>query len=72
VIQGGTDIQVGIKDAERLAAAIKQKPLLIEGMNHVFKTATLEGASQNAAYTNPDLPLAPKLLEAILEFFKRT
>jgi uncharacterized protein len=72
VVQGSTDIQVNLQDAERLAAASKQKPLLIEGMNHVFKTATLEGASQNAAYTNPDLPLAAKLLETILEFFKRT
>jgi uncharacterized protein len=72
VIQGSTDVQVNLQDAERLASAIKQKPLLIEGMNHVFKTATLEGASQNAAYTNPNLPLAPKLLETILEFFKRT
>jgi uncharacterized protein len=71
VIQGSTDIQVNLKDAERLASAIQQKPVLIEGMNHVFKTATLETVSQNAAYTNAKLPLVPKLLETILGFFKR-
>jgi uncharacterized protein len=68
VIQGTTDVQVGIKDAERLASAISQKPVLIEGMNHVFKSATLEPSSQNPTYTNPDLPLVPNLLEVILKF----
>jgi uncharacterized protein len=70
VIQGTTDVQVGLKDAERLASAISQKPVLIEGMNHVFKSATLEPASQNQTYTNPDLPLVPELLEVILKFIR--
>lgn len=68
IIQGTTDVQVGLKDAERLANAISQKPVLIEGMNHVFKNATLEPASQNPTYTNPDVPLVPQLLEVILKF----
>jgi uncharacterized protein len=70
IIQGTTDIQIGIYDAERLASAISQKPVLIDGMNHVFKNATLEPASQNSTYTNPDLPLVPKLFEVILKFIK--
>lgn len=71
IVQGSTDIQVKLTDANRLADAIQTRPVIIEGMNHVFKTATLEAASQNATYSNPDLPLAPKLLETILEFLKR-
>jgi uncharacterized protein len=70
IIQGTTDIQVGIQDAERLAGATAQRPVLIDGMNHVFKTATLEPASQNPTYTNPDLPLVPELLEVILKFIR--
>ncbi len=70
IIQGTTDVQVSLKDAERLASAISQKPVLIGGMNHVFKNATLEPASQNPTYTNPDLPLVPNLLEVILKFIK--
>jgi uncharacterized protein len=70
IIQGTTDVQVGLKDSERLASAISQKPVLIDGMNHVFKNATLEPASQNPTYTNPDLPLVPNLLEVILKFIR--
>jgi uncharacterized protein len=70
IIQGTTDVQVSLKDAERLASAISQKPVLIEGMNHVLKSATLEPASQNLTYTNPDLPLVSQLLEVILKFIK--
>jgi uncharacterized protein len=70
VIQGTTDVQVGLKDAERLASAISQKPVLIKGMNHVFKSATLEPALQNQTYTNPDLLLVPELLEVILKFIR--
>ena len=70
VVQGRTDVQTNAKDAERLAVAAKVKPVMIEGMNHTFKVASLEQASQQAAYTNPALPLAPGFLERIVEFLR--
>ncbi len=70
ILQGTTDIQVKVQDAQRLADALKTKPELIEGMNHVFKLASLENAAQQRAYTDPSLPIAPKLLERIVAFIK--
>ncbi len=70
IVQGTTDIQVSVQDAQRLANALKTKPELIEGMNHVLKLASLENAAQQRAYTDPTLPIAPKLLERIVAFIK--
>ncbi|MEY4531817.1 MAG: hypothetical protein RLZZ156_2538 [Deinococcota bacterium] len=70
VMQGTTDVQVSVKDATRLATAVGQQPVLLENVNHVLKTATLEPASQNAAYTNPKLPIAPSLIEALVKFIQ--
>lgn len=68
VLQGKTDIQVSVADATRLAAALGQQPVLLENVNHVLKTATLEPASQNAAYTDPKLPIAASVLESLIGF----
>jgi uncharacterized protein len=70
VVQGTTDIQVKAQDAQRLAEALKTKPELIEGMNHVLKLVPLENAAQQRAYTDPSLPIAPVLLERIVAFIK--
>ncbi len=66
VLQGTTDIQVAVSEAKLLA----QNPVLLEGMNHVLKAATLEPASQQAAYTDPKLPIAPSLIDAIAKFMR--
>jgi fermentation-respiration switch protein FrsA (DUF1100 family) len=69
IAQGTTDIQVDVADAKLLAAA---KPdaqlLLVDGMNHVLKSATLDNASQNAAYTSTTLPVVPALIDAVATF----
>lgn len=71
IIQGSTDLQVDLKDARALAAANpKAKLVVIEGMNHVLKTAPAERNANIAAYLNPNLPLARGLLEAIGDFLK--
>jgi uncharacterized protein len=70
IVQGTTDIQVKVQDAQRLADALKTKPELIEGMNHVLKLVSLENAAQQRAYTDPSLPIAPKLLERVVAFIK--
>lgn len=69
VLQGSTDLQVGIDDARRLAAAKSGAKLsIIPGMNHVLKEAPAERGANLQTYTRPELPLAPGLVPAIVEF----
>ena len=71
IVQGTTDIQVSVQDAQRLADALETKPVLIEGMNHVLKLASLENAAQQRAYTDPASPIAPAFLDAVVSFIKK-
>ena len=69
IAQGSTDIQVDVDDARRLASVRPDARLVIvEGMNHVLKAADSSTASQNDAYTNPDLPVVPELLHELTAF----
>lgn len=71
LVQGTTDTQVPVRDAELLAAARPDAELvIIEGMSHTLKEATLDPASQQAAYTDPSLPVMPRLLEALASFIR--
>lgn len=73
VVQGGADIQVGMADAERLAAARPAAELLVlPDMNHVLKAVPAGDLAANlASYGDPALPLAPGLADAIAEFVLR-
>lgn len=69
VVQGTTDLQTAVADAERLGQSRPGiKVALIEGMNHVLKVAPADPAANHATYANPDLPLAPGLVDAIVDF----
>lgn len=71
VINGTTDLQVPVKDAELLHEAKKEsKLLIIDGMNHVLKESSDEQAENMATYTNPDLPLAEGLMDGMAGFLK--
>ena len=62
IIQGTTDLQVQVKDAELLhAASLGSRYILIEGMNHIFKLAPSDRQKNIETYSNPELPLAPEL-----------
>jgi uncharacterized protein len=68
VVHGTTDIQVPVSDAQRLAAARPTaKLLVIQGMNHVLKSADSSQDAQKDAYTNPALPIVPELVTALVE-----
>jgi uncharacterized protein len=68
IVQGTTDLQVSVDDAKRLATANKGAQLrLISDMNHVLKHAALP-AEQQAAYTDPSLPIKAEAAQAITEF----
>lgn len=67
--QGTTDIQVVMTDAEALHAARPDATLAVwEGVNHVLKTAPADRAGNIATYTNPDLPLTPRVVEDVAAF----
>ena len=69
IVQGTTDIQVRVEDAELLSAAQPNAELVtLEGMNHVLKDAPANRALNLATYANPDLPLTDGLVEAISSF----
>lgn len=69
IIQGTTDIQVSENEGKLLAKAQpKAKLILINGMNHVLKNAPIDRAENIKTYTNPDLPIAKGMVEAVVEF----
>lgn len=69
--QGTTDIQVGVVDAQTLAAADPNATLkLWDGVNHVLKTAPVDRAGNLATYADPDLPLAPGVARDVAAFIK--
>ena len=64
IVQGTTDIQVSVEDAELLAAAKPNATLaLIEDMMHQLKHATADTASQQQAYTDASLPIVPEVID---------
>ena len=71
IAQGTTDIQIPAQDANLL---VQGKPsaklLMIEGMNHVLKEVPAEQEKQIKSYTDPSLPVAPKLIDGINGFIK--
>ncbi|MFW5657746.1 MAG: alpha/beta hydrolase [Bacteroidota bacterium] len=71
IVQGDNDLQVDTSNAQRLAAANKNARLeIIKDMNHVLKITKDDIASNIAAYSNPDLPVAPDLIKIISSFIK--
>lgn len=74
VVSGSTDIQVTAEDARRLSEAnAKAKLVTIDGMNHVLKA--VEGTHrliQLPSYSDPSLPLHPKLVPEISAFLKQS
>ena len=70
VIQGGNDLQVNVDDARRLAAAKGVQPVIVAGMNHVLKLAPKTMIGNFMTYRNPDLPLAPGVLDAVVGFVR--
>ena len=69
IIHGSTDIQVTAEDAKiqkegNSAATLK----IIEGMNHVLKTATADKNENMKTYYNPKIPLHRELVSVFIEF----
>ncbi len=71
ILQGTTDLQVSVADAQALSAAAPAARLVIvPGMNHVLKVTGGDRAQQMPSYSDPQLPLAPALVEALAAFVR--
>ncbi|MEX8547843.1 MAG: alpha/beta fold hydrolase [Mucilaginibacter sp.] len=72
IVQGTTDIQVSVADAQNLKKAKPDATLvLVEGMNHVLKQAPADRAKNLETYNNPDLPVDAKLVDAVVSFINQ-
>jgi pimeloyl-ACP methyl ester carboxylesterase len=71
VVQGTTDIQVGVEQAQALKAAKPEAQLaIIDGMNHVLKEVPADPQRQMASYGDPALPLHARLMPVVVGFLK--
>jgi pimeloyl-ACP methyl ester carboxylesterase len=69
IVQGTTDIQVSLDDANRLAKAKpKSKLAIIEGMNHVLKPASADRQMNILTYSQPDLAIKKELIDNLIPF----
>jgi hypothetical protein len=72
IIQGTTDIQVGVEDAKNLKKADpRAQMLIISGMNHILKDAPADRAKNIQTYYKSDLPLNSQLVKAIVNFINK-
>ncbi len=73
LLQGTMDIQVKTTDFDLLVKANPSaQKILIPDMNHVLKSInTMDKSAQMSTYTNPDLPLHPKLIESLVQYVNK-
>ncbi|SDD60204.1 Lysophospholipase, alpha-beta hydrolase superfamily [Mucilaginibacter pineti] len=72
ILQGTTDLQVTVADANKLKKAKSEAILdIIPGMNHVLKEAPADREKNLATYNQPDLPLKPEFVKALIGFVKK-
>jgi hypothetical protein len=69
IIQGTTDIQIQVDDAEKLASANSNSQLVvIEGMNHILKEAPQNRLLNIQTYGDPELQLKEGLIDSVVSF----
>ncbi len=69
IIQGATDLQTTVLDAEKLKAARADATLsIVPGMNHIFRQASTDRRENFATYNQPGLPLVPQATADITGF----
>ncbi|QJB33099.1 alpha/beta fold hydrolase [Chitinophaga oryzae] len=71
IVQGTTDVQISVKDAQLLKQGAPGAQLKIIGqMNHVLKTAPAASGVGDASYTDPSRPLNPELVKVMVDFIQ--
>ena len=75
VVQETTDLQVSVKDADLLFAALNKNPqnalVKLEGVNHILKLAPLERNAKITTYSNPKFPLAPEVVPSLSSWLEK-
>ena len=72
ILQGTTDLQVEMKEAQMLKACNPAATLkIISGMNHILKESSAEVKKNTATYSDPALPVVPALVAEIAKFIKQ-
>lgn len=72
IVQGSTDMQVGVADAEKLKKAKSEAILaIIPGMNHIMKDAPADKDQNLATYSKPELPLKPEFVTTVVNFINK-
>jgi pimeloyl-ACP methyl ester carboxylesterase len=71
IINGTTDLQVAVSEAEKLHQANqKSMIIIIEGMNHVLKPAPNDKQANLKTYSQPNLPLHKDLVPTLVDFIQ--
>jgi uncharacterized protein len=72
ILNGTTDIQVGVEEAENLHKYCKQsKMVIVKGMSHLLKEGPADREKNAATYnTIPNEPIKAELVQAIVKFIK--
>ena len=69
IIQGTTDIQIPVNEAEKLSSANSNSQLvIIEGMSHILKEAPQNRLLNIQTYGDPELQLKEGLIDAVVSF----
>jgi uncharacterized protein len=72
ILQGNTDIQVTLKQAEMLHACKPNAAYkIIDGMNHILKQSPIDRQKNIATYTEVLLPLMPGLVDELAKFINK-
>ena len=72
IIQGTTDVQTSVADAEKFKKAKSDALLItIKGMNHIMKEAPADKDQNMATYSNPGLPLKAELIPDLVDFINK-
>ena len=72
ILQGDRDIQVSVADAERLrSGSPAAKLVILAEVNHILKAVSSDDREANiATYGDPNLPIAPAIVDAVVDFVK--
>ena len=69
IINGDKDLQVSVKEAHLLKAAVNHAQLeIIEKMNHILVPIEGDNLENSKSYNEPYRKLSLKLIEAIIRF----
>ncbi|MEN2415562.1 alpha/beta hydrolase [Flavobacterium mesophilum] len=72
ILQGNSDLQVSVTDAENLSKANKNSELVIvDKMNHVLKIIEGDNKANFDSYNNETLPISDVLTNKIVSFIKK-